>query len=124
MEVLYRLSYRGIFFSWGREDSNLRRRSRQIYSLLPLAARAHPPSTPGDPRPETPGYGSKRHRLFNGARSAAEAALQHARFAGSQHAAPSSRARLSARVGLRPRSSAFQRALSLGSYPAAPRAHG
>src|SRR5918995_2158286 len=66
MEVLYRLSYRGIFCSWGREDSNLRRRSRQIYSLLPLAARAHPPSTPGDPRPETPGYGSKRHRVFNG----------------------------------------------------------
>src|SRR5918992_3465966 len=44
MEVLYRLSYRGIFCSWGREDSNLRRRSRQIYSLLPLAARAHPRS--------------------------------------------------------------------------------
>jgi hypothetical protein len=42
MEVLYQLSYRGIFSSWGREDSNLRRRSRQIYSLLPLAARAHP----------------------------------------------------------------------------------
>src|SRR5918998_6778843 len=48
MEVLYRLSYRGIFCSWGREDSNLRRRSRQIYSLLPLAARAHP-----RPRPRT-----------------------------------------------------------------------
>src|SRR5215210_2346796 len=42
MEVLYRLSYRGTFSLWGREDSNLRRRSRQIYSLLPLAARAHP----------------------------------------------------------------------------------
>ena len=66
MEVLYRLSYRGIFSSWGREDSNLRRRSRQIYSLLPLAARAHPPARPG-PRPETPGYSSKRHRLFNAA---------------------------------------------------------
>src|SRR5919202_4023359 len=46
MEVLYRLSYRGIFSSWGREDSNLRRRSRQIYSLLPLAARAHPRPRP------------------------------------------------------------------------------
>src|SRR5215218_869595 len=45
MEVLYQLSYRGIFSAWGREDSNLRRRSRQIYSLLPLAARAHPRST-------------------------------------------------------------------------------
>src|ERR671927_29528 len=42
MEVLYQLSYRGIFSSWGREDSNLRRLSRQVYSLLPLAARAHP----------------------------------------------------------------------------------
>src|SRR5215217_4326078 len=53
MEVLYRLSYRGIFFSWGREDSNLRRRSRQIYSLLPLAARAHPRPRPRS-APERP----------------------------------------------------------------------
>src|SRR5215212_8492075 len=53
MEVLYRLSYRGIFLSWGREDSNLRRRSRQIYSLLPLAARAHPRPRPRS-APERP----------------------------------------------------------------------
>src|SRR5215211_6138846 len=53
MEVLYRLSYRGIFYSWGREDSNLRRRSRQIYSLLPLAARAHPRPRPRS-APERP----------------------------------------------------------------------
>src|ERR671917_1301855 len=53
MEVLYRLSYRGIFCSWGREDSKLRRRSRQIYSLLPLAARAHPRPRPRS-APERP----------------------------------------------------------------------
>src|ERR671916_91708 len=53
MEVLYRLSYRGIFSLWGREDSNLRRRSRQIYSLLPLAARAHPRPRPRS-APERP----------------------------------------------------------------------
>ena len=29
---------------WGEKDLNLRRRSRQIYSLLPLAARASPRS--------------------------------------------------------------------------------
>ena len=28
---------------WGEEDSNLRRLSRQIYSLFPLAARESPP---------------------------------------------------------------------------------
>ena len=60
MEVLYRLSYRGIFCSWGREDSNLRRLCRQVYSLLPLAARAHPRV-----RPKAWRYGSKRRRLFN-----------------------------------------------------------
>ncbi len=60
MEVLYRLSYRGIFLSWGREDSNLRRLCRQVYSLLPLAARAHPRV-----RPKARRYGSKRGRLFN-----------------------------------------------------------
>src|SRR5256885_291060 len=27
---------------WGREDSNLRRLSRRVYSPFPLAARAHP----------------------------------------------------------------------------------
>src|SRR5919112_6218066 len=54
MEVLYRLSYRGIFCSWGREDSNLRRRSRQIYSLLPLAARAHPRARLGARAPKRP----------------------------------------------------------------------
>src|SRR5215212_10846977 len=54
MEVLYRLSYRGIFLSWGREDSNLRRRSRQIYSLLPLAARAHPRPRPEARAPKRP----------------------------------------------------------------------
>src|SRR3712207_8464707 len=53
MEVLYRLSYRGTL-SWGREDSNLRRRSRQIYSLLPLAARAHPRPRPRKHSPERP----------------------------------------------------------------------
>src|SRR5215216_4343785 len=53
MEVLYQLSYRGVFSSWGREDSNLRRRSRQIYSLLPLAARAHPRPRPRS-APERP----------------------------------------------------------------------
>src|SRR5215207_494573 len=53
MEVLYRLSYRGTF-SWGREDSNLRRRSRQIYSLLPLAARAHPRARLGARAPKRP----------------------------------------------------------------------
>ena len=42
MEALCLLSYRSIFCLWGREDSNLRRLSRQVYSLLPLAARAHP----------------------------------------------------------------------------------
>src|SRR5215218_3553792 len=65
MEVLYRLSYRGIFYSWGREDSNLRRRSRQIYSLLPLAARAHPRPRPRIALTGAPDYGSKRRRLFN-----------------------------------------------------------
>src|SRR5215212_8455387 len=54
MEVLYQLSYRGVFSSWGREDSNLRRRSRQIYSLLPLAARAHPRARPGARAPKRP----------------------------------------------------------------------
>src|ERR687895_576591 len=54
MEVLYRLSYRGTFCSWGREDSNLRRRSRQIYSLLPLAARAHPRARLGARAPKRP----------------------------------------------------------------------
>src|SRR5215204_2641846 len=54
MEVLYQLSYRGIFSSWGREDSNLRRRSRQIYSLLPLAARAHPRARLGARAPKRP----------------------------------------------------------------------
>ncbi len=35
---------------WRRQDSNLGRRSRQIYSLLPLAARAHRQGLlPGDP---------------------------------------------------------------------------
>ena len=29
---------------WGEKDSNLRRRSRQIYSLIPLAARESPPN--------------------------------------------------------------------------------
>jgi hypothetical protein len=29
---------------WGREDSNLRRLSRRVYSPFPLAARAHPQS--------------------------------------------------------------------------------
>ena len=28
---------------WGRQDSNLRRLSHQIYSLAPLATRVHPP---------------------------------------------------------------------------------
>jgi hypothetical protein len=46
MEALYLLSYRSIFRWWGREDSNLRRLSRQVYSLLPLAARAHPHGRP------------------------------------------------------------------------------
>src|SRR5215216_5783108 len=54
MEVLYQLSYRGVFSSWGREDSNLRRRSRQIYSLLPLAARAHPRARLGARAPKRP----------------------------------------------------------------------
>src|ERR687886_745576 len=48
MEVLYLLSYRSVFCWWGREDSNLRRLCRQVYSLLPLAARAHPHGTPED----------------------------------------------------------------------------
>ena len=30
------------FHQWGREDSNLRRLSRRVYSPFPLAARAHP----------------------------------------------------------------------------------
>ena len=35
---------RGLIFGglWGREDSNLRRLSRRVYSPFPLAARAHP----------------------------------------------------------------------------------
>lgn len=37
---LPRLTSRGIW--WGEEDSNLRRQSRQIYSLIPLAARESP----------------------------------------------------------------------------------
>ncbi len=64
MEALYLLSYRGVFVWWGREDSNLRRRSRQIYSLLPLATRAHPQPRTGF-CPETLDYGSKSLRLFN-----------------------------------------------------------
>jgi hypothetical protein len=31
---------------WGREDSNLRRQSRRVYSPFPLAARAHPREKP------------------------------------------------------------------------------
>jgi len=31
---------------WGREDSNLRRLSRRVYSPFPLAARAHPRERP------------------------------------------------------------------------------
>src|SRR5215213_6834024 len=54
MEVLYQLSYRGVFSSWGREDSNLRRRSRQIYSLLPLASLARPRARPGARAPKRP----------------------------------------------------------------------
>ena len=131
MEVLYRLSYRGIFLLWGREDSNLRRRSRQIYSLLPLAARAHPRSTLTErpdmvanapdistegngprarPQPE-PGKGFEppTGRLQGGCstselpgRAAAGGAL-HAGFAtpACQHA-PACGLRLSARSGLRP----------------------
>ena len=41
--MLYQLSYSRLFRSspgwWRGEDSNLRRQSRQIYSLLPLATR-------------------------------------------------------------------------------------
>ena len=33
--------------SWGREDSNLRRLSRRVYSPFPLAARAHPLTADG-----------------------------------------------------------------------------
>ncbi len=32
--------------NWGKQDSNLRRRSHQIYSLTPLAAREFPPNQP------------------------------------------------------------------------------
>src|SRR5207302_3342964 len=32
----------GLLNGWGREDSNLRRLSRRVYSPFPLAARAHP----------------------------------------------------------------------------------
>src|ERR687895_590523 len=82
MEVLYRLSYRGTFCSWGREDSNLRRRSRQIYSLLPLAARAHPRARLGTRAPKRPDMVANATEFSTEALALPKAALEHACFAG------------------------------------------
>src|SRR5215204_7011491 len=68
MEVLYRLSYRGIFSSrgGGRIRTSVGEAGRfTVCSLWPLGHT--PPGTPRGPRPETPGYSSKRRRLFNAA---------------------------------------------------------
>src|SRR4028119_1355802 len=65
MEVLCHRATGAYSVRWGREDSNLRRLSRQVYSLLPLAARAHPPRTLENLSPPALTYGSKRPTLFN-----------------------------------------------------------
>src|SRR5215204_4829267 len=68
MEVLYRLSYRGIFSSrgGGRIRTSVGEAGRfTVCSLWPLGHT--PPGTPRGPRRETPGYSSKRRRLFNAA---------------------------------------------------------
>src|SRR5437868_9583070 len=47
---------------WGREDSNLRRLSRRVYSPFPLATRAHPRErviVASSPRPASPRRGSQ-----------------------------------------------------------------
>ena len=66
MEVLYRLSYRGIFSSrgGGRIRTSVGEAGRfTVCSLWPLG---HTPGRAPAARCRTPNYGSKRHRLFNG----------------------------------------------------------
>src|ERR687890_2191170 len=65
MEVLYRLSYRGIFFfhGGGRIRTSVGEAGRfTVCSLWPLG---HTPGHPPAALCRAPDYGSKRHRLFN-----------------------------------------------------------
>src|SRR4051794_8214605 len=68
MEVLYRLSYRGIFRSHGggRIRTSVGEAGRfTVCSLWPLG---HTPGHAPAALCRAPDYGSKRHRLFNGTR--------------------------------------------------------
>ena len=67
MEVLYRLSYRGIFFfrGGGRIRTSVGEAGRfTVCSLWPLG---HTPGHAPTALCGAPEYGSKRHRLFNAA---------------------------------------------------------
>ena len=57
----------GISKKWGREDSNLRRLSRRVYSPFPLATRAHPRARhcspwPSKALPAPPGFAQPKVR--------------------------------------------------------------